>query len=130
MLYFFSKLGGGGASIAPLCPNMRPSLIFHELKNWLFFFPYFYSFASVVTNVVFHTGIKCKVVDYDFTCDLITNGSLKVQFVWTENETAIIFTKGLASSRFLLLWNKLMVHSLPTSVSVPIQIHSFRDLRI
>ena len=63
----------------------------------------------------FHDHTEHIEVDYHFIHDLIT--TLKGQLVPIENQTTKIFTKGLVSSRFLLLRNKLVVHSI--SISFP-----------
>lgn len=56
---------------------------------------------------------KTHWVDYHFIHDFISASVLNMQFVWIENHIVDSFTKGLTSSCFLLLHNKLVVHSLP-----------------
>jgi hypothetical protein len=74
------------------------------------------SATYIAANPVFHAHTKHIEIDYHFICDLITRGTLRIQFVRTENQTADIFTKGLASSRFCFLRDKLMMQSLLISL--------------
>ena len=81
------------------------------------------AFSTITTSMLlillliqyFHDHAEHIEVDYHFIHDLIT--TLKGQLVPIENQTTKIFTKGLVSSRFLLLRNKLVVHSI--SISFP-----------
>ena len=81
------------------------------------------AFSTITTSMqlillliqYFHDHTEHIEVDYHFIHDLIT--TLKGQLVPIENQTTKIFTKGLVSSRFLLLRNKLVVHSI--SISFP-----------
>jgi hypothetical protein len=58
---------------------------------------------------VFHARTKHIEVDYHFVREKVLNRDVLIKFISTSDQVADIFTKGLSSSRFMFLKDKLMV---------------------
>lgn len=64
-------------------------------------------------NPVFRARTEYIEVDYHFIREKILNKDLQAHYISTYDQPSNIFTKGLSSSRFFLLRDKLMLRSLP-----------------
>lgn len=66
-------------------------------------------------NHVFHAREKHVEIDYHFIRDKMTTGELIINFIFTNDQLADIFTKLLLAPRFAFLCDKLQVssHDLP-----------------
>jgi hypothetical protein len=71
---------------------------------------------ALASNPIYHARTKHIEVDYHFIREKIFHKDLTASYISTEDQCANIFTKGLTSSRFLFLRDKLMVTSLPMSL--------------
>ena len=74
------------------------------------------SSISLASNPVFHARTKHLEVDYHYVRDKVTCKELEVNYICTTDQVADVFTKGLSSTRFMLLKFKLMVCCLPISL--------------
>ena len=72
-------------------------------------------------NPIYHAGTKHIEVDYHLIREKIIHKDLIASYVSTADQCANIFTKGLTSTRFLFLRDKLMVTSPPISLRGPIK---------
>lgn len=66
------------------------------------------SAKALAHNSVFHSRIKHIEIDLHFFRDLVAAGKLDIRYISTDVQTADIFTKPLAISRFQLLASKLV----------------------
>ena len=73
------------------------------------------SALALASNLMFHARNKHIEVDYHFVRDKVVNHDIIVKFIFTLDQVAGIFTKGLSSSRFVYLKSKLMVFQPPSS---------------
>jgi len=64
---------------------------------------------ALASNPVYHAWTKYIEVDYHFIWEKVMNKDITLGFISTIDQPADIFTKGLTSSRFQLLRDKLMV---------------------
>jgi hypothetical protein len=64
---------------------------------------------ALASNPVYHARTKHIEVDYNFIREKVLNKDISLNFISTCDQPADIFTKGLTSSRFLFLRDKLMV---------------------
>ena len=71
------------------------------------------SAIALAANPVYHARTKHIEVDYHFIREKVINKDIAIQYIPTLDQIADIFTKGLTSSRFQFLRNKLMVCELP-----------------
>jgi hypothetical protein len=70
----------------------------------------------LAANPLFHARTKHIELDYHFVREKVTNRQLLVQFICSADQTADIFTKGLAKARFSILRDKLHVTNKPLSL--------------
>jgi hypothetical protein len=64
---------------------------------------------ALASNPVYHARTKHIEVDYHFIREKILNKDISLSFISTCDHPTNTFTKGLTSSRFLFLRDKLMV---------------------
>jgi hypothetical protein len=64
---------------------------------------------ALASNPIYHARTKHIEVDFHFIREKVLNKDINLSFISTCDQPADIFTKGLHSSRFLLLHDKLMV---------------------
>lgn len=64
---------------------------------------------SLASNPIFHARPKYIEIDYHFIHENILNKDFVACYIYTVDQCADIFTKGLTSSRFLELRDKLML---------------------
>lgn len=74
------------------------------------------SAISLGSNPVFHSRMKHVEVDYYYIRDKVVRKEISVDFMYSEDQLANIFTKGLHPKRFKLLASKLPVQSRPVSL--------------
>jgi hypothetical protein len=67
------------------------------------------SAIALASNPVYHARTKHIKVDYHFIREKVLNKDISLSFISTCDQPANIFTKGLTSSIFLFLHDKLMV---------------------
>lgn len=71
------------------------------------------SAIALAANPVYHARTKHIEVDFYFIREKVVNGDVCIQYISSVDQVGDIFTKGLTSSRFQLLKDKLMVCDLP-----------------
>ncbi|RWR97672.1 retrotransposon polyprotein [Cinnamomum micranthum f. kanehirae] len=74
------------------------------------------SAISLASNPVFHAHTKHVEVDYHYIRKQVVRNDLAVKFVQSKDQIADIFMKGLPSTQFQLLQNKLSVRQQPLSL--------------
>lgn len=67
------------------------------------------SSISLASNPVFHARTKHLEVDYHYIREKVVRKEIDVNYVCTQDQLVDIFTKGLSTSRFQFLRDKLMV---------------------
>jgi hypothetical protein len=65
---------------------------------------------------VFHARTKHIKIDFHFIREKAANWDISLQFIGFYNKIDEIFTKGLSSTRFFQLRDKLILVSLPISL--------------
>lgn len=65
---------------------------------------------ALASNPFFHTRTKHIELDYHFIREKVLNKDVELKFISTVDQVVDIFTKGLSSTRFLFLHDKLMVY--------------------
>ncbi|PRQ54238.1 putative RNA-directed DNA polymerase [Rosa chinensis] len=73
------------------------------------------SALALATNPVHHSKLKHIEVDIHFTRDKVRDGSIRLQFVCSQEQLADLFTKGLCSPQHDYLCSSLMLGSPPSS---------------
>ncbi len=68
---------------------------------------------TLASNPVCHAQMKHIEIDYHFVHEKVVRNGISIKYIFTVDQVADIFTKGLTSARFLLLRDKLMVRTLP-----------------
>lgn len=95
-------------------------MLFKELQIPLTAPPHLYcdnlGALALASNPIFHVTTKHIEVDYHFIWEKILHKDLVANYISTEDQCADIFTKGLTSTRFLFLRDKLMITTLPMSL--------------
>lgn len=71
---------------------------------------------SLASNPIFHARTKHVEVDYHFIREKVARKDLVTRYLSTLEQVADIFTKGLTSTRFFLLHDKLKVCISPISL--------------
>ena len=64
---------------------------------------------SLASNLVFHVRTKHIEVDYHFLHKCVVHGDFSLDFISTDDQTANLLKKALASPRFILLRGKLLL---------------------
>lgn len=67
------------------------------------------SAISLSQNAIFHARKKHMEIDFHYIRDLVQERKVKIEYISTQDQTADIFTKALASARHNLLQSKLPV---------------------
>jgi hypothetical protein len=83
---------------------------------------------ALASNPVYHARTKHVEVDYHFIREKVINRDISIKYISTHDQPADIFTKGLSSTRFGFLRDKLMVCSVPISLRGAVSITPSRDL--
>ena len=68
----------------------------------------------MVVNLVTRPRCKHIAMDYHFVCELVANGTLKIDFVPSPLQLTNLLTKGITKAQFFLFQSKLSVIPSPT----------------
>jgi hypothetical protein len=83
-------------------------MLFHEIQIPLLHVPTLWcdnvNALALASNPVYHARTKHIKVDYHFVHEKVVNQDIAVKFISIGDQIADIFTKGLSSSRFLLIY--------------------------
>jgi hypothetical protein len=71
---------------------------------------------ALASNPFYHARTKYIEMDYHFIRENVLNKDISMHYWSTYDQLSNIFTNGLTSSRFLFLYNKLMVLDSPISL--------------
>jgi hypothetical protein len=71
---------------------------------------------ALASNPIYHGRTKHVEINYHFIREKILHKDIVARYIFTTDQCADIFTKGLSYSRFLSLGDKLMVRSSPISL--------------
>ena len=95
-------------------------MLFQEIRIPLFTIPTIWcdnvSALALASNPIYHARTKHIEVDYHFVREKVLNRDIVLKFIFTHDQIADVFTKGLSSARFLFLKSKLLVLASPISL--------------
>jgi hypothetical protein len=102
-------------------------MLFKELELYLHTSPTIWCNYLRVTALasypVYHAHTKHIEVDYHFIREKVVNKDVITRYLPTLDQIANTFTKGLTTSRFLFLHDKLRVCSPPISLQGDVRLH-------
>lgn len=71
---------------------------------------------ALASNPIYHARTKHVEVDYHFIREKVLNRDISIKYISTHDQPADIFTKGLSSTCFGFLRDKLMIYYVPISL--------------
>jgi hypothetical protein len=102
-------------------------MLFHELHLFLHYTLTLWcdnlGALALVSNLVYHAQTKHIEVDYHIIWERVVNKDIHTRYISTLDQIADIFTKGLTTSRFMFLRDKLRVCSPPNSLWGDVRAH-------